>query len=32
MVPSQKLSFVANSNKLTGIGFASGNTIHFGSP
>jgi hypothetical protein len=29
MVPSLKLSFVANDNYPTGIGLASGNTIHF---
>jgi hypothetical protein len=31
MVPSPKLSFVANGNNPTGIGLASGSTIRFGS-
>jgi hypothetical protein len=31
MVPSLKLSFVANGNHLTGVGFAPRSTIYFGS-
>jgi hypothetical protein len=31
MVPSPKLSFVANGNNPTSVGLALGNTIHFGS-
>jgi hypothetical protein len=31
MVPSLKLSFVANGNCLIGVGLALGSTIHFGS-
>jgi hypothetical protein len=31
MVPSPKLSFVANGNNLTGVGLAPGSTIRFGS-
>jgi hypothetical protein len=31
MVPSLKLSFVANGNHPTGIGLAPGSTIHFAS-
>jgi hypothetical protein len=31
MVPSPKLSFVANGNNPTGVGLAHGDTIHFGS-
>jgi hypothetical protein len=31
MVPSPKLSFIANGNHLTGVGLAPGSTIHFGS-
>jgi hypothetical protein len=30
MVPSSKLSFVANGNHLIGVGLAAGSTIHFG--
>jgi hypothetical protein len=29
MVPSPKLSFVANGNNPTGVGLAPGSTIHF---
>jgi hypothetical protein len=31
MVPSPKLSFVANGNHSTGVGLVLGSTIHFGS-
>jgi hypothetical protein len=31
MVPSPKLSFVANGNNPTSVGLAPGSTIHFGS-
>jgi hypothetical protein len=31
MVPSLKLSFVANGNNPTGVGLTPGGTIHFGS-
>jgi hypothetical protein len=30
MVPSSKLSFIANDNNPTGVGLAPGSTIHFG--